>query len=61
VVWGMDTSNLDWVFVAGRVLMRGGVLEVDAERARQLATAAQARLAFPAAELTGSRAQARHP
>jgi cytosine/adenosine deaminase-related metal-dependent hydrolase len=61
VVWGMDTSNLDWVFVAGRVLMRGGVLEVDAERARQLATAAQARLAFPAGELTGSRAQARHP
>ena len=26
VVWGMDTSNVDWVFVAGRPLMRQGVL-----------------------------------
>ncbi len=24
VVWGMDTSNLDWVFVGGRALMRAG-------------------------------------
>jgi hypothetical protein len=22
VVWGMDTSNVDWVFVGGRALMR---------------------------------------
>ena len=29
VVWGMDTSNVDWVFVGGRVLMRDGVLEAD--------------------------------
>ena len=34
VVWGMDTSNVDWVFVGGRVLMRDGVLEADVQRAR---------------------------
>ena len=33
VVWGMDTSNVDWVFVGGRVVMRGGVLEADVQRA----------------------------
>ncbi|MFB3739583.1 MAG: amidohydrolase family protein, partial [Candidatus Velamenicoccus archaeovorus] len=26
VVWGMDTSNVAWVFAAGRALMRDGVL-----------------------------------
>ena len=26
VVWGMDTSNVDWVFVAGKPLMRTGAL-----------------------------------
>ena len=45
VVWGMDTSNVDWVFVGGRVLMRSGVLEGDVERARGLAIAARGRLA----------------
>lgn len=45
VVWGMDTSNVDWVFAAGRVLMRGGVLEADVSRARTLVGAAQQRLA----------------
>ena len=44
VVWGMDTSNVDWVFVAGRPLMRQGVLEADLDRARDLATAAQQRV-----------------
>jgi cytosine/adenosine deaminase-related metal-dependent hydrolase len=44
VVWGMDTSNVDWVFVAGRVVMRGGVLEADVERARILATEARQRV-----------------
>jgi 5-methylthioadenosine/S-adenosylhomocysteine deaminase len=29
VVWGMDTSNIDWVVVGGRVLMRDGVLQAD--------------------------------
>jgi cytosine/adenosine deaminase-related metal-dependent hydrolase len=44
VVWGMDTSNLDWVLVGGRVVMRGGVLEADVERARHLAAEARRRL-----------------
>ena len=45
VVWGMDTSNVDWVFAAGRILMREGVLQADVPRARSLATAAQERVA----------------
>jgi cytosine/adenosine deaminase-related metal-dependent hydrolase len=45
VVWGMDTSNVDWVFVAGRVVMRAGVLKGDVPGARSLATAAQQRVA----------------
>jgi cytosine/adenosine deaminase-related metal-dependent hydrolase len=45
VVWGMDTSNVDRVFVAGRSLMREGVLEGDVERVRSLAIAARQRLA----------------
>ena len=48
VVWGMDTSNVDRVFVAGRPLMRGGTLEANTERARDLATAAQRRVATAA-------------
>ena len=48
VVWGMDTSNVDWVFVAGRALMRGGALEADVEHARNLATTAQQRVAAAA-------------
>jgi 5-methylthioadenosine/S-adenosylhomocysteine deaminase len=45
VVWGMDTSNLDWVFVGGRVTMRDGILEADVQRARSLATTARQRVA----------------
>lgn len=45
VVWGIDTSNVDWVFVGGRALMRNGVLEADVARARQLAINAQRRVA----------------
>jgi 5-methylthioadenosine/S-adenosylhomocysteine deaminase len=45
VVWGMDTSNVDWVLAAGRVLMRGGRLEADADRARANATSAGQRVA----------------
>ncbi|MDR5709239.1 MAG: amidohydrolase family protein [Armatimonadota bacterium] len=38
VVWGMDTSNVDTVMVAGRILKRGGELVgVDLNRVRQLA------------------------
>jgi cytosine/adenosine deaminase-related metal-dependent hydrolase len=44
VVWGMDTSNVDWVFVAGRPMMRAGILEADVERARDLAAGAHQRL-----------------
>ncbi len=45
VVWGMDTSNVGWVFAAGRTLMRDGVLDADVERARALAMAARERVA----------------
>jgi hypothetical protein len=38
VVWGMDTSNVDTVFVAGRALKRNGVLlNVDLNRIRKMA------------------------
>ena len=40
----MDTSNVDWVFVAGRPLMRNGALDADLDRARGLAAAAQQRV-----------------
>lgn len=45
VVWGMDTSNVDWVFAGGRVLMRNGGLEADVQHARNLAMTAQHRVA----------------
>lgn len=45
VVWGMDTSNIDWVIVGGRPLMRHGVLEGDVDRARDLAVASRDRVA----------------
>jgi cytosine/adenosine deaminase-related metal-dependent hydrolase len=45
VVWGMDTSNLDWVFVGGRALMREGVLQADLGHVRELAAAAVKRVA----------------
>jgi 5-methylthioadenosine/S-adenosylhomocysteine deaminase len=44
VVWGMDTSNVDWVFVSGRAVMRGGVLHGDVARARDLAAVARRRM-----------------
>jgi 5-methylthioadenosine/S-adenosylhomocysteine deaminase len=44
VVWGMDTSNVDWVFVAGRPLMRSGTLTADQARARELSIRALNRL-----------------
>ena len=53
VVWGMDTSNVDWVFVAGRPVMRNGILDADLDRARGLAAAAQRRVA-PALVETGA-------
>jgi hypothetical protein len=52
----MDTSNVDWVFVAGRPVMRNGVLDADLDRARGLAAAAQQRVSVAAHALveTGS-------
>lgn len=45
VVWGMDTSNLEWVFVGGRPLMREGELQGDLGRAGRLAVEARDRVA----------------
>lgn len=56
VVWGMDTSNVDWVFAAGKVLVRHGELEADVERARTLAMAAHRRVAAAAGVLAGTAA-----
>ena len=33
VVWGMDTSNVDWVFVAGNPVVREGAVVADIDRA----------------------------
>lgn len=52
VVWGVDTSNLDSVFVAGRALMRNGKLSADVDRARALALSARDRVASAAGFLT---------
>ena len=54
VVWGMDTSNVDWVLAGGRVLMRNGVLEGDVEQARSLALAAQQRVGVASGVLAGA-------
>jgi 5-methylthioadenosine/S-adenosylhomocysteine deaminase len=54
VVWGMDTSNVDRVFVTGRAGMRDGALEVDVERARNLATIAPERVTAAAGLVIGA-------
>ena len=54
VVWGMDTSNVDAVFVDGRALMRDGVLTADVERARGLAVEARERIAAASGPLPGA-------
>ena len=56
VVWGMDTSNVDRVFVAGRPLMRDGALGANVEQASALATTAQHRVST-AAGLAATAAQ----
>ena len=58
VVWGMDTSNVDWVFVAGRPLKRAGALQGDVARATDLANTAQRRVAAAAGLLTGATSEA---
>lgn len=47
VVWGVDSSNLDAVFVAGKALMRDGHLLADVGAARTLAMAARDRVMAP--------------
>ena len=59
VVWGMDTSNVDWVFAGGRVVMRGGVLGADVDRARELATTARDRVMAAAGLVAGAAPGAR--
>lgn len=48
VVWGMDTSNIDWVLVGGEIVVREGDLTSDVGRVRDLATRAQRRIASAA-------------
>jgi cytosine/adenosine deaminase-related metal-dependent hydrolase len=54
VVWGMDTSNVDRVFVGGHVVMRAGVLEADVQRARSLAAEARRRVADGSGSVVGA-------
>jgi cytosine/adenosine deaminase-related metal-dependent hydrolase len=56
VVWGMDTSNVDQVFVAGSPVMRDGALTANVEDARDRATAAQHRVAVAAGLTAGTAA-----
>ena len=48
VVWGMDTSNVEWVFVGGSARKRAGELVADSARVRGLAVAARDRMAVAA-------------
>lgn len=54
VVWGMDTSNIDWVLVGGSPVVQNGELTADVQRAIELANAAQGRLIDAADDLAGS-------
>jgi len=54
VVWGMDTSNVDRVLVAGRTIVRDGRLEADVDRARELGEQARRRVAEAAGMLERS-------
>jgi cytosine/adenosine deaminase-related metal-dependent hydrolase len=58
VVWGMDTSNVDWVFVAGRALKRNGAIEADIAPARSLAAAARQRVMVATDVFAGARGAA---
>jgi cytosine/adenosine deaminase-related metal-dependent hydrolase len=44
VVWGMDTSNVDWVFVGGVPVKRAGELTADVGRVGEMAMAARERV-----------------
>jgi len=45
VVWGMDTSNVEWVIVGGEIVKREGALVADVEAVRSAAVEAQRRVA----------------
>lgn len=44
VVWGMDTSNVDWLFVGGEPRVRGGELVDGLEQTLELALSSHRRL-----------------
>jgi cytosine/adenosine deaminase-related metal-dependent hydrolase len=52
VVWGMDTSNIDWVMVGGDFLVREGELTADVAHIRDVAGAARQRVASSAGLLS---------
>lgn len=54
VVWGMDTSNIDWVLVDGSPVVEHGELTADVARATDLASAARGRLARAEGDLAGT-------
>jgi len=54
VVWGMDTSNVDRVFVGGRPVMRDGALDADLDRIRDSAMSARDRVAVAAGLVLGA-------
>jgi cytosine/adenosine deaminase-related metal-dependent hydrolase len=57
VVWGMDTSNVDWVFVGGNALVERGALAADVSRVRALADAARQQVAATAGVAVGTGAE----
>ncbi len=56
VVWGVDTSNIEWVFAGGQVLVRNGQLVTDVNRVRSLAAQAQSRVVATNSRLAESAA-----
>lgn len=54
VVWGMDTSNVDWVFVNGETLVREGALIADVASIRERAFSSQTRVGAAAGLLAGA-------
>jgi cytosine/adenosine deaminase-related metal-dependent hydrolase len=53
VVWGMDTSNVEWLLVGGETRVADGGLVAESSRARDLAIASQRRVAEAAALVSG--------
>jgi cytosine/adenosine deaminase-related metal-dependent hydrolase len=51
VVWGMDTSNVDWVFSRGAPLMENGAIVADVAEARRRAESSVARFGAQASTL----------